>query len=208
MYTEKFMKCQEVVRGKEKGWVKSKSDSGGETLFGVARNKNPQWPGWNRVDGFAQQYGRGTKAFIQAVNNDQSLYSMAMEFFYETFWKGVRGDELPDVDDGYGIGLIAYDVAINSGPSRSIKMMQSIVGQTPTGRMDDQLVSSIAERFNENPDSVMEDFIKERCDFYVYLANKDPIHGEPNLAGWMNRLASISELTLGYVPDFVEKNRV
>jgi lysozyme family protein len=51
------------------------------------------------------------------------------DIYYTNYWEVVRApDILPD-----GVDLSVYDMAVNAGPSRSLKIMQQVLGVTADG---------------------------------------------------------------------------
>lgn len=107
----------------EGGYVNNPNDGGGETIFGVARVFHPEWPGWAQVD---QMKGEG--GFPANVNADESLKSMAKEFYRHEFWEKISGDELPPAT-----ALSTYDMAVNFGVKTAIRQLQVALGVTADG---------------------------------------------------------------------------
>ena len=48
--------------------------------------------------------------------------------YKKKYWDVVRADELPS-----GIDYLVFDMGVNAGPGRSIKLLQTAVGTTPDG---------------------------------------------------------------------------
>jgi lysozyme family protein len=76
---------------------------------------------------------RGTKKGIAAAsfpNLDIEHLTDAQinEIYRVKYWNRVRGDDLPP-----GVDLSVMDGGVNSGPSRSVKWLQAVVGETQDG---------------------------------------------------------------------------
>jgi lysozyme family protein len=71
-------------------------DTGGMTYAGIARNKNPQWPGWALVD--KKEFGG-------------SLTPMVREFYRVEFWDKMRGNEISNQD----VANTIFNFGVNAG---------------------------------------------------------------------------------------------
>lgn len=207
MVSQRYLNVQGVVAPVEAGYANRPStDRGGETLFGVARVPWPQWRGWGKVDYYAAHLGRGSKAFLGAVNNDTELYDMASELFYEEFFCKMRGDDLPEE-----VCLCVYDMAINSGPSRANKTIQKAVNslggpQSTRGILSDEQCAWIADVCaSDSRNAFLEAILNKRRKFYWELVDKYP-QNQANINGWLNRLRHIAMVVLQYTPDFLSTN--
>ena len=105
---------------------KVKGDTGGLTYAGIARNKNPQWPGW---------------AFIDRGEIPPSI--LVRIFYREGWWEPLRGDDIAYQDVAESI----FNFAMNtSGPGRPLvaaKLVQVVVGTTPDGVIGPLTVAAI-----------------------------------------------------------------
>ena len=70
-----FSKSIAVVLAHEGGYVSDPQDPGGETLYGIARNDFPTWPGWASVD----TYKRNAPDFRSAIMRDAKLLQAAKD---------------------------------------------------------------------------------------------------------------------------------
>lgn len=112
-------------------------DSGGETLWGIARNKNPQWDGWKLVDKY-----KGRKDFPEVLKTIPLLSKLRQAFYKKDFWNRLRGDEIVDQE----IASKAYDTAVNVGIPPAIRFLQAAAGVAITGHMDDLTLKSLNSR--------------------------------------------------------------
>src|SRR5690606_2865251 len=63
------------------------------------------------------------KSAVKQLTRDE-----AADIYRALYWNAVRGDELPA-----GLDLALFDYAVNSGPARAIKAVQTIVGTKVDG---------------------------------------------------------------------------
>lgn len=93
-----------------------KGDTGGVTYAGIARNKNPQWPGWAWVD-------RG----------ETPPSDLVRMFYRDGWWKPIMGDDIWNQDVAYTLYSFATNSSAYKAPSTAIKLAQAVVGATPDG---------------------------------------------------------------------------
>ena len=139
-------------------------DRGGMTYAGIARNPNPDWPGWALVD--RKEFGG-------------SLTPMVREFYRQRFWNVVRGDEIRDQQ----IAETIFNFAVNTGTGVAIKLAQVIVGATPDGGIGPKTVELLnqctAEKF-------VPSYALAKISRYAAICNKN--RGQSKfLLGWINR---------------------
>ncbi len=107
------------------------ADAGGETLWGIARNRNPQWEGWSIVD----QYKKKSN-FPTNMRNDTNLYRLRGNFYKANYWDTIRGDEI----QSQRVANEMYDTGVNMGVGMSIRFSQRAAGLAETGRMNTELL--------------------------------------------------------------------
>ena len=77
----------------EGGYVDDKDDPGGETYKGIARSRNPKWPGWITVDIL-----KNKRNFPANLDNDPQLQSEVKDLYEVNYWHRVKGDDITDQD--------------------------------------------------------------------------------------------------------------
>ncbi|PRD68789.1 N-acetylmuramidase [Malikia spinosa] len=97
-------------------------DTGGLTYAGIARAKNPQWPGWAWID-------RGETPPSQLVR----------DFYRAGWWLPIRGDEIRDQSVAESI----YSFGTNAGLKTAVRLAQIVAGVTPDGAMGGKTVEAI-----------------------------------------------------------------
>jgi lysozyme family protein len=137
-------------------------DTGGLTYAGIARNKNPQWPGWAWVD-------RG----------DTPPSEMVRQFYREGWWQPLRGDEIADQDVAYTL----YSFATNGGLGTAVRLAQLVVGTTPDGTMGPKTVAAINSM---EPRLFLALYALTRVARYRDIVKRDRTQ-QKFLLGWINR---------------------
>lgn len=91
-------------------------DTGGRTYAGIARNPNPQWPGWAFLD-------RG----------ETPPTPMVRDWYKANFWDPIHGDELTHQSVAYALFNLAVNTSAAGRPATAVKLAQVVVGATPDG---------------------------------------------------------------------------
>lgn len=106
----------------EGGFVNHPDDPGGATNLGITRRTLSQ--------------ARGLPASAEDVR--RLTRAEAASIYRRLYWNAVRGDELPP-----GIGLAVFDMAVHSGPSRSVRLLQEALGITTDGIIGPQTLAAV-----------------------------------------------------------------
>lgn len=136
-------------------------DSGGQTYAGIARNKNPQWPGWDAID-------RG----------DTPSTSDVRSFYKSHYWDKVGGDGLPQE-----IADSIFDFGVNAGTTVSAKLAQLVVGATPDGVIGPRSQELLAQY---DPAMFQVQFALAKIKRYLDICNAKPDQMK-FMRGWLNR---------------------
>lgn len=111
---QNFPTCLNETLVYEGGWSDHKADPGGATMKGVT------------IAVFRKFKGRSvTKAELRAIS-DTDLRAI----YKSGYWDKVAGDLLPS-----GLDHVAFDGAVNSGPSRGAKWLQKGLGVPADGKI-------------------------------------------------------------------------
>lgn len=97
-------------------------DTGGQTYAGVARNKNPQWPGWPIID-----------------QGGTPPASMVRDWYRANYWTPLRLDAVDD----QRVASTLFDFAVNAGTGTAAKLAQIVVGTTPDGAIGAKTLAAI-----------------------------------------------------------------
>ena len=97
-----------------------------------------------------------------------------MDFYKQRYWDMVKGDALPNALD-----YLVFDMAVNSGPSRAIKLLQASVGATQDGALGPLTMQAIS---TWSARQLIDKYSAAKADFYKSLRN--PTFEK----GWLNRV--------------------
>lgn len=150
LYTVFEKSFQEVMLS-EGGYVNDPKDPGGETKFGVSKRAYPNLDIYNLT------------------------LEQAKEIYRKDYWNKCSCDSFPN-----GVSVMVADFAYNSGSSRAIKCLQSCVGLTPTGVVNQILIDKVK---SAPIDTLMLNYKKTRLNFLQELSTWNR-YGK----GWTNRV--------------------
>jgi lysozyme family protein len=159
---DNFDHCLALVLRHEGSWADHPKDPGGATMKGVT------------IGTFAQFKGR--KVTKEELRNIRDADLRAI--YRRKYWDVVRGDELPD-----GIDLVAFDAAVNSGPSRSARWLQHALGVAMDGKVGPQ---TLAYARASNAKLTVEKAIAARLSFLRGLKTWQTFG-----KGWQRRVDSV-----------------
>jgi len=115
------------------------------------------------------------------VTHDQmrALTPADVEPLYKKkYWDVVRADELPS-----GIDYLVFDMGVNAGPGRSIKLLQAAVGVPADGGFGPMTMAAVQAA---DPVELIEQFSQNKEKFYRSL-DSFTVYG----VGWLNRVAAV-----------------
>jgi lysozyme family protein len=112
MAKDSFNEALRAVLRHEGGYVDHPRDPGGATNLGITQGTLAAWKG-----------RPVTKAEVRALTVDE-----AGLIYRARYWDPIKGDKLPA-----GLDLALFDFAVNSGVSRAVRTLQSIVGARVDG---------------------------------------------------------------------------
>ncbi|MGB3026848.1 glycoside hydrolase family 108 protein [Paradevosia shaoguanensis] len=133
----------------------------------------------------------GTQKGIAAAsypNRDiRNLTDADIQAIYQhDFWHPVRGDDLPS-----GVDLSVFDAGVMSGPSRSAKWLQQVVGAKADGVVG---TATLAALKSIAPRAVIKGHCAKRLGFVQSLAIWNTFG-----KGWSRRIASVEATALSWV---------
>ena len=143
----------------EAGWVNDPHDKGGETLFGISRKANQDWPVWALVDSIAEHYPKGSTRFKQKVESNKEFFLSAARIFFADYYLPVHADETQQE-----MAMVMYDLAVHAGVKRSVKMAQRTINKMHGGTLlieDGRLGALTRKELVKLPSIQVETFAKE-----------------------------------------------
>lgn len=159
-----FLPAFETMIVREGGYVLHTvaGDTGGQTYAGIARNKNPQWPGWATID----QGGTPPAELVRS-------------FYRPHFWDA---NSLGDLAD-QRVASTVFDFGVNAGTGTAAKLAQLVVGTTPDGRMGPKTIAAMNAY---SPDLFLAHYTLAKIARYRDIVRRDRVQAK-FLLGWLNR---------------------
>jgi len=164
-----FDKCLELVLKSEGGFVNDSRDNGGMTNLGVTIRTWEEWVGHPVSE--------------KEMRNLTPL--MVKQLYKRKYWDACYADDLIS-----GLDYAVFDVSVNSGVGRAIKLLQSCVGATPDGSYG-FITSSLVKKVSSNPNKIIELYCAKRLEFLSSLKSF-PIFGK----GWSKRVSEVKATAL------------
>jgi lysozyme family protein len=164
-----FEKCLAKMLAHEGGYVNHPQDPGGMTNLGVTKRVWEEWVG-HEVD----------EKQMRALTPET-----VAPLYKRKYWDAVRADELVA-----GVDYCVFDVAVNSGPGRAIKFLQSSVGTTPDGGFGPATLAAV-KKAEEDPARLVELYCAKRLEFLQSLKTFETFG-----KGWSRRVAEVKEEAL------------
>lgn len=165
-----FEVCLAEVIEHEGGYVDNPKDPGGATNLGIT------------LDTLTASRGRPvTKQEVR----DLTL-AEANAIYRAKYWNVVQGDRLPP-----GLDLVMFDFAVNSGPGRAAKVLQSILRVTPDGGIGPVTLAAVEARRSE-----VKLLIVEVCEARLAFLRSLNTWGTFG-KGWTSRVNAVKKVALG-----------
>lgn len=118
---DNFARCLPEILRHEGGWADHRKDPGGATMKGITIGTYRQWKG-----------RAVTKAELRAISDEE-----VAAIYRRNYWDKVRGDDLPA-----GLDLVAFDAAVNSGPARGARWLQTALGVAADGKIGPKTIAA------------------------------------------------------------------
>lgn len=163
-----FFFSLEMVLKHEGGFVDHPEDPGGATNKGITHKT------------YAEFLGRP----LEDVDELKNIPDEHVQIIYKKgYWDKVCADELPD-----GLDFAVFDWAVNSGPSRSAKNLQGLVGASEDGIIGPQTL----KRISDTDTVVLIQALARRRDEYYRSLKTFETFGK----GWLRRNKETLEAAL------------
>ena len=167
MTPSRFGQAVALVLQHEGGFVQHPRDPGGATKFGITRETLSR--------------SRGRPASVDDVRG--LTPTEAVEVYRRLYWDPLRADDLPP-----GLDLAVFDLAVNSGPVRAVRMLQAVLGVAADGIVGPATLGAARQA---DPIETIRRLARSRLGFLGRLATW-PVFGR----GWRSRVLSIEREAL------------
>lgn len=167
----------------EGGYCDVPGDTGGETIFGIARNANPNSGIWPILDEYKNELSPFDKSKYKELEDrclSNETFRNEMDTLYrEKYWNAIKGDEIQSQD----VANSLYDFAVNSGPSRAVKYIQRVLNVADDGILGNGTLSVIN---SAEPKELNNKLCDARAEFFKVIAQKG--QNAKFLKGWLRRV--------------------
>lgn len=159
------------VLQKEGDYVNHKSDRGGPTKYGITQDTLESWRGIP-VSPFD----------VQNLSKDE-----ARDIYERNYYRGPRIDELPEL-----LQPVTFDMAVNHGPRKSVKIVQTVAGKMSGKRLvldgviGPATVVACNIAVNVYGHEVVKRICQARAQYYRDIVANDPSQAV-FLKGWVAR---------------------
>lgn len=170
MTAANFPQCFALALKNEGGYVDNPSDPGGATNFGCTKATWEAWIG-HPV----------TKDDIKALTPND-----VMPMYKAKYWDAIKGDDLPE-----GVDYAVFDFAINSGPTRAAKALQSVLSVTVDGQIGPKTLDALEA---SNSRQVATAVCEARLAFLQSLPTYDTFG-----RGWSKRVSEVERVSFNMV---------
>ena len=170
MAINNWPQCFALVLKNEGGYVDNTADPGGATNLGCTKATWEAWVGHPI-----------TKDDIKALTPKDVL-----PLYKVKYWDTVKGDDLPE-----GVDYAVFDFAINSGPSRAAKALQSVLSVTVDGQIGPTTLRALE---TANPREVATAVCEARLAFLQSLSTYATFG-----KGWSQRVLEVKNAALNMV---------
>jgi len=166
--TDRFKVCLPRVLVHEGGNDDDPRDPGGRTSRGITAER---WAEWRQTHpGLPADVWQAPQAVVEAI-------------YREKYWDVMECDKLP-----VGVDYAVFDFGVNSGPARSAKFLQEIVGADVDGEIGPE---TLGKTRDANPSSVINELCDDRMAFLRGLSTWGTFG-----RGWTNRVTGVRAAAL------------
>ncbi|MAN46779.1 MAG: glycoside hydrolase family 108 protein [Alphaproteobacteria bacterium] len=172
LYSENFLMSFAETMAHEGGYVNHPDDPGGMTFSGITRKA---WAAYKGVP--------------MSSITEQDMRSIPLadrqQFYHELYWCSVGADDLPG-----GLDFVVWDISVNSGPKRAVKMLQKAVNKLGRVRVRvDGIIGpkTLSAARYANVFDLIDEVGNTRLWFYLSLSTFKAFGG-----GWMKRLVKVT----------------
>lgn len=175
MAEDNFSACLAHVLRYEGGYVDHVKDPGGATNKGITHKTLAQWRGispWSALP----------KSEVKNLGDAE-----ISKIYRSLYWRRCRADELPK-----GLDLAVFDFAVNSGPSRAIRYLQSVLSVPQDGYIGPVTLGALQSRRRPSELTKIIRLICARRRGFLQRLRIFDVFGR----GWMNRVRDVEKHAL------------
>jgi len=165
-----FENALEIILEHEGGYVNHPKDPGGETNLGV------------------------TKRVYEDFGGEKEMKELTQEdvepIYQENYWDKCKCDDLPE-----GLDLCVFDFAVNAGPGRAAKYLQTMIDTVADGGIGPNTLKTLSSYVDTHGVvKTVEQYQANRQEYYEGLSTFDTFG-----RGWTRRVEETTEKALDWI---------
>ena len=165
-----FESALEIILEHEGGYVNHPKDPGGETNLGVTKRVYEDFGGEKEMKDLTQE-------------DVEPIYQ-------ENYWDKCKCDDMPE-----GLDLCVFDFAVNAGPGRAAKYLQTMIGTVADGGIGPNTLGALSRYLDEEGlKTSIENYQNARQEYYEGLSTFDTFG-----RGWTRRVEETTEEALDMI---------
>lgn len=167
MTAANYPNCLKITLAYEGGYSNHPADPGGVTLEGITQRV---------YDAYRKSQGKPQQRLSPQMRGTMEWINERNDIYRQNYWSKVLGDQWPA-----GADLVVWDAAVNSGPARSKKLAEAVLGPST-------VFGVLAAKVRASGDSVpfIKAFCRRRQSFYEAISFKAAF-----IKGWTKRNAAM-----------------
>lgn len=176
-----FESALKLVGLAEGGYTNDPNDSGGETICGLARNKNPDLSIWQTVDEWKARgvTGDGLDKLARA---DIFFMQRVHAAYRGRYWVMAHCDDVPPL-----LRYPLFSCCVNCGAGVAVKLLQKAAGVKADGKFGPYTYKAV---WQTDVNILYNAFMANWRAFYRAVVREKPAKGM-YLNGWLNRIDNV-----------------
>lgn len=164
---QNFEKSLALTLKYEGGFVDNRFDPGGATNMGITLATLSNYRGYT-----------ATKLDVKRLTQTE-----ASTIYLKHYWEPLLAQQLPS-----GVDMFMFDYAVNSGPARAVKALQSSLGLPPDGNLK---VSTLQTALRQDQATLIRALASKRLGFLQQLRSFQQFG-----RGWKTRVEAVTAASL------------
>lgn len=160
-------------------------DSGGETICGLARNKNPDLSIWQMLDTWKARGNTGAQLDKVARSNPEFM-AIVKATYRGRYWQTIKADTLPAL-----LRYPMFSCAVNCGYKVAIALLQKALGVKVDGIFGAQTYRAL--NATTSLDELLDKFYNYWATYYKNIAAKKTSQ-QKYLHGWLARIENVKQV--------------
>ena len=174
----RFDVCLDEVLRQEGGYADHPADPGGATNMGITHKTLADWRG-------VSPWWDLPKSAVKALGRDE-----AAQIYKKLYWERSGAGTLPA-----GLDLALFDFAVNSGPDRAVRLLQTELGVAVDGRIGPVTRGAVEAYAGKKGLAALAGALCDRRLRFLQGLSTFPVFG----AGWTSRIATIRKAALAAI---------